>query len=274
MDVVIDDGYASADGNVRYGLTNLAQTCAAAHEREWARLIADHFDRMERSTARTEALHELMKDWAAVRDRLVLRMWETVDVEGMVQSGGEFVSEERAPGLSAVLMVDDEEVTVNVQGEHAAAWGVPTGELIEIAMENVARLEGEAGTEPVMLGEESEVPVMLYDGGGVWSAAMALRLESLPGMSGAQGAMVSVPTRSMFFSVPINGPEFVGRIGPLIGVTQQAANDGPGEVSRRLWWVREGRWVELPYSVKGGKIEFMPPDEFNRMVEGLVDTGA
>lgn len=273
VEVEIDDGYVIHGEGMKYGLTNLAQACAGLEEPEWAALIGEHFGRIERGSARTDELHELMKDLAAVRHRLVLRMWDTEYLGHLVQTGGDFVSEERAPGLSAILMVDDEDAVLNVQREQAAAWGVPTTELIEIALDNVARMEAEAGVEPAALDDGSEPPVVLYDGTAVWSAAMALRLESLAGMSGAQGAMVSVPTRSMFFSVPIDGPKFAARIGGLINLTQHAAAEGPGEVSRRLWWVRGGEWMELPYTVKRGKIEFMPPREFNAMVAEMAEEG-
>lgn len=267
VEAVVDDGYVHLSDGRRYGLQNLAQVCMLEGEPAWERAIAAHFEAAEQSEERGAELEELLKDYNAVRERLVLRLWRTEDVADM---GVPLVAEERAQGLSAVLMLDDEHAAMTVRAEQAGAWGVPLGEVMDQALDNVAALEAE--TRPVSAAEnEPGRLLMIYQGESIYGAAMALRLEHIPGMTGSRGALVSVPVRNVVFSVPIDSMAFVNELGPLINLTRYALQAGPGPVSDRLWWVRDGRWVALPYEIRDSQLHFAPPDEFNRMAAELAE---
>lgn len=267
MNAVVEDGWVVLEGaeQQRYGLQNLAQKCKLEPQRDWPAVIAEHFEAMFDGEARAGEAEALLESFETARDHLVVRLWETADVQEMITDG---VSEERIPGLSCVLMLDQDRAAMSVPAEAAAAWGVETPDLIDIAIENVLRLE--AGSEPVSMAQGAKATrLMLFEGATMYGAAVALRLERVRGMMGRQGALVSVPTRDTVFAVPIDDGGFVEDLGPILQVTMYAEKSGPGAVSAGLWWYRDGVWTELPYALEGGKLQFMPPAEFNEMVGGL-----
>lgn len=216
------------------------------------------------------SIFNLLPSFENSREYLVVRIADTSEVNA---SGQSCVCEERIPGLSCVLMIVDEVSAATVPAEILEAWGRSAAELIDVALQNVARLE--AGVQPRDLSEASGAGrLFMFEGRTVDGGAMALRLETLPGMVGPHGALVTVPIRNSVFSVPIHEGAFVKDLQPLLGATRYLTREGAlGRVSRRLWWYRGGQWVELPYEVQDNALPFMPPAAFNEMVQGLVGEG-
>lgn len=270
-DALVHDGWiilAGAEGR-RYGLQNLAQKCKQQPPRDWPAVIAEHFEAMFDGEARASEGEALLEAFETARDHLVVRLWETADLPGVMTEG---VAEERIPGISCVLMLDQDRAAMSVPADAAAAWGVETSALIDLAIENVMRLEGDTRPDSMAQGGNA-TRLMLYEGETMYGAAVALRLDGVEGMVGRHGALVSIPTRSTVFCVPIDDEGFVEDIGPILKMTMYAENAGPGAVSAGLWWYREGMWTELPYAVEDGTLQFTPPEEFNAMVAGLVEGG-
>ncbi|MFG0286217.1 MAG: hypothetical protein ACF8R7_17520 [Phycisphaerales bacterium JB039] len=260
--VMIDDGMVTRanDPDVRYGLSNLGQACAAAPAERWRRFIADHFDMIIRSMEQTPDFDD--SDLNALRERLVVRLFDVDEIGDMPLAGCEPI-----PGIFAALMVDEENAVRSVHPETAASWGVGAEELLELALDNVDRLT-EQKVERVELDDAGVAYLAMSE--SVFGSGLVCRVDRMDDLVGPHGALVAVPVRNMFLSVPIHGPEVIPAVGRILPLVHGAHADGPGSVSRRLYWFIDGKWTELPWALEEGKLRFMPPPEFVEMLNGLV----
>lgn len=246
----------------QYGLTGVAQQCAQRPEKEWARLIAAHFTRLIDGGAKDAAIEESIGDFEAVRARLVLRLW---DEENEDARRVPTVRREVGPGLAAVLCLDLPESIRTVGPEEAAAWDRSEESLFDEALDNVERLS-KARVEPVELGNGTTL--MTVGGSSCYISALAMRLHRFPDLSGTRGAFVAVPKRDALLAVPFSGVAAVKHLSDLMFIAAGVFRDGPGSVTPRVYWVRDGAWTEVPYSIDAKGLKVSPPPE---LVEALND---
>jgi len=263
MAVLIDDGrvHPAERPEMAFGLSNLGQACAAAERGEWAEIISRHFDLVVSSLNESD-LEE--KDLASLRDRLVVRLYDVDDIDESMP----FAGAESIPGLFSALMIDEPHGARSVHPDTAAEWDEGIDEIVEIALDNVDRL-AEAAPQQVDMGPAGSAWLTMGD--SIYIASLICRMERMPEMIGAHGALVAAPVRHMFVALPINDANVVQALGGLLSLVHRAYTDGPGSVSRRLYWYRDGLWTELPWALEDGKLQFIPPEEFVEMLNGLVD---
>jgi hypothetical protein len=59
----------------------------------------------------------------------------------------------------------------------------------------------------------------------------------------------------------------------MIAMIRRFHDEGPGSLSRHLYWWRNGALRWLPSRVEDDGIQFFPPDDFVRALEGLPPSG-
>jgi hypothetical protein len=263
MAALIDDGRVrpAERPEMAFGLSNVGQACAGAERGEWTGIISKHFDMVVRSLDESN-LDE--RDLASLRDRLVVRLYDVDDIDDSMP----FAGAESIPGLFSALMIDEPLGARSVHPDVAAEWDESVDEIVEIALDNVDRLV-DAAPQQVDMGPAGVAWLTMGD--SIYIASLICRLDRQPDMLGEHGTLVAAPVRHMFVALPINGPQVVQALGGLLSLVHRAYTDGPGSVSRRLYWYRDAQWTELPWALEDGKLQFIPPEEFVEMLNGLVE---
>ena len=264
MAVLIDDGrvHPAERPEMAFGLSNVGQACAAAERGEWAGIISKHFDLVVSSL--DEAKLDEDQELADLRERVVVRLYDVDDIDEAMP----FVGTEIIPGLFAALMIDEPHGARSLHPDTLARWDERVEEVVEIALDNVERLT-EAAPQQVDMGEAGSAWLTMGD--SIYIASLICRMERRQEMIGAHGALVAAPVRHMFVAAPIEGAQIVQALGGLLSLVHRAHTDGPGSVSRRLYWYREGEWMELPWALEDGKLQFIPPEAFVELLNGMVE---
>lgn len=256
------DGCAVNDGDMRYGLQNVAQRCAQADEREWPTLIGDHFDNMQRSKSEQDDLARRVGDFDAVADLLVPRLWN----EDLPDQGRMFVLREDLEGTRTVLSFDLPSCVTNVTPEHLKAWNRPVADVFDRALKNLAE------KHPVEVGKHD-----LGDGINLWilgadhfyAASHALLLDRYAGCVGPGGALVAIPHRQVLLSYPIETVQAAIAVNKLIPIAIGMFREGPGSITPNLYWYRNGKFLRIPYDISDKELSIRPPDGFIDLLNDL-----
>ena len=245
-------GPSDAGPQGAWGLTNVGQVCAAEDdESRWPALISHHFDMMFRVREGANAARAESADFARIRDRVTLRLWERHVMERVP-----IVAREDVPGLLTVLSIDSEEAVETVKPDIAALWGMDDDDLFDLALENTRRLLGEVTVQPI---DGTRLKALDSDN-GYYVATLALDIESFPELFGRHGAFIAVPQRGVLLGLPFDGIEdAVVSLSQLMHIAAGLERDGPGSLSRRIYWRHEGTWTEIPYEITDSALNVTPP---------------
>lgn len=263
MTVTVDDGrvHPAERPEMAFGLSNLGQACAGSPRSEWDGIISTHFDTVVRSLDEADMEES---DLDALRDRLVVRLYDIDDIDASMPFSGI----EAIPGLFSALMIDEPHGARSLHPDTLAQWDEPLASIVELAMDNVERLVDAA---PQRVDMEEAGPAFLTMGESIYIASLICRLQRIPELIGPHGSLVAAPVRHMFVAMPIRGPQVVQALGGILSLVHRAYTDGPGSVSRRLYWYHDDdQWTELPWAMEDDKLQFIPPEEFVVMLNGLV----
>jgi hypothetical protein len=248
------------DDGAQFGLMNLGQVCAASPESDWPRLIADHFAMMRRTRRSEDAVKEALGDFDSIAPRLVVRLWERADLPA---GTGEYLVTSAIEGLAGVLSLDLPESIRSVKREEADAWDIPEADLFARALENVESLAA-IQTMAVPLPGGGDITVFHSQAagdGGYYIATLALRPHHLAAARGRHGALVALPVRHAILALPLDDAESLTRIHALIAITLGMHRDGPGSISRRIFWLRNDTYEEVPYEQNGDHVNIHIPRE-------------
>lgn len=263
---VLEDGVVQVgegDGSRRYGLLNLAQTCARVPPESWTAVVSGHFDRLFAADDESAAIGEALVDFDAVRSLLRVRLFPP-NVEGP-----ERITWPLADGLVVALVFDLPSAIRTVAPDEAAGWSVSHEELRAIAMENLRH-------EPAPRRERLDARGVMLEsihGDSFFTASHAL---ALPEVNDARmhphGALVAVPTRHGALFHPIVDLTCVGAVNALAMIADGMHREGPGGISPSLYWARGGRWMRIPTQLHDGRLDVTPPEPFVTLLESLAQS--
>jgi hypothetical protein len=264
--VAIDDGVAVVEeGELRgrYGLGNVAQLCRGRPRAEWPQLIAGHFGALRRALQESVAA-EGGRSFEEAAPLLAVRLWppEFIDQVGR----DHVVWRDDLPGTATVLVFDLPETIRQVDPADVAAWGKAPEELFALAINNLRRMP-----RPEIRRQElaEGVRVTLFSGASSYVASEVLRLEHFPGCTGRHGALVAVPSRHVLLAYPVESAEAAKAMAMLVPIVAGLHERGPGSISARLYWYHDGRFIDLPYTMEGGRVRLYPPAEFLELMNEL-----
>lgn len=265
--VLVSDGVVTASNlggpDMRIGLGNLSQLCAQSEEAEWAGLVREHFDRMARSDQERKALEDIEHNFEAISPRLALRLYEPGHVQQVLSVS---VSRQDVPGLVTMLCIDMPDSVHTVLRERANKWHRADDELFEIARANTRRL---IDVEPQEFEVSPGCKIWVVGGDSLFNASILLFPDLLEPYSGRHGGFVSIPTRSLALAIPLSDAPGLQHVAALMHFTEQFERDGPGSLSRRVWWYQGDRRIELPYESTDRGIEVHAPDEFQDVIRSM-----
>ena len=238
------------------GLTNLAQKCHAVPRSEWADLVDGHLGSLFRIPASLED-----PDFGEVQSQIKVRIFG----EDILPPDARAVLITRpvAPGLLAALAIDYPDTVASLNPEIPPKWGRTPDELFELGLSNVRAQD----VPDLSVIENSSI--RLLSGDSFFVATWVLMLEERMQPVSAHGALVIVPHRHAVLFQPIVDVSAVKAIGPLLGIADSQCRQGPGSISPSLYWWKDGHLTLLPSELKGTRIQFSPPEEFNQMLLSL-----
>ena len=244
----LGDGIVHLDqalgGCQQLGLLNLAQNCAHNDEKEWSEIIDSHFRLMAKSHREHEVLQDRVAAFDRVAELLSVRLWPESYLHEL--GGDKIIHRIDLPGTITALVFDLPSSIRNVTPQEAEGWGKTREELFEVGLANL-RENCIPDVNDQDLGEA--VTITLYSDESFFVASHALLLGDHGESLGAFGALVGIPHRHVLLTYPINDLRILPAIHRLIPIIQGMERDGPGSLTRRLYWYRDGRFTDLPYEL-------------------------
>ena len=246
-------------GSKRVGLQNLAQSCHGAPPEDWAELVRGHFDALrdapgpeDRDAARAALKARLLNDgYLATADR-------------------EYATRRVADDLQLVLAYDLPDRVMIVPREDVLRWG----EEDELFEHGLAQARAEPGLEldrhEVSINDDGDVaPLFVLYGDSFFTATHALWAGELDPPASPYGTLVAVPTRHAVLAHPIRDGRVLGVIGAMLKLARKFEHEGPGSISARLYWLREGRLDAFDAWSDEEGLHFQPGPEFADLLKRL-----
>jgi hypothetical protein len=257
---------ATPDGSPHtLGLLNVAQMCHQLPGEKWADQLQEHFDRMFRAQAESEAVIAAAEaDFEKARPMLRVRLYPE-DVRSSV-AGEHMVARDVAPGILSTLVYDLPDTVMSVPQSHADGWGRSLDELFRAGTEN-ARAEGRL--EAVSMPLDGGAELTLLQGETFYASSHVLFLVDYLYPLSPFGALVSVPNRQAVLFHKIEDLRVIQAINTMIVLGHNLYQEGPGSISPQLYWWRDGDLTLVPSQFNNKKIDFSPPDEFVQVLNCL-----
>jgi hypothetical protein len=264
----IQDGVVTAPkealGLGQLGLSNLAQICRGQEPGIWKEIVADHFATLKRSSQFGQEFEKRIGDFDYVKEYIATRLFNTEVLRG--DSLNIFVRKDIVPDVFSMLCFDFPDSLVNVKPDQAALWqGRTHDELLSLGKENVRKkyafemsLEKLGDSQVwVVAGHHFFIPNIIFD------------LDRYPQFNSSHGMLVGIPNRHTALIYPIHDLHVVVTITTLTQVIAGAYREGPGSLSPRMYWYKDGHFEDLPFDLTGGEVKFRPTENFLDLLNKL-----
>jgi hypothetical protein len=242
VEVVVHAGHVEDDQGGQFGLWNLAALCNDTPEREWPDVVRAHVSRL----GRPEEVETMSED--ALEQAIHLRLVESA---GLPNPASHPSATRYGDDLTALLSVD---LPHTVSTPQEAFWAGRGGRdrwlaigranlralLISDALEHqrVAPPDGQ-GAFDVVVGES------------FFTASTALLSDDLvrrfaPATDVSRGVLLVVPFRHQVAYRVLDGTrDGVVALNNLLHFAMLGFREAPGPLSPNVFWVRDGRWVQV-----------------------------
>lgn len=172
-----------------------------------------------------------------------------------------------ADGLRLVLAYDLPTRVVIPAREDVLEWG-EEDELFERAL---AQTRAEPGLEVMQHDSpEGEATLWSLSGESFFAATHILWAEDfLPLPCEEHGALVAAPNRHTALAHPIRDLTVVHAVSMLLLVAEAGWRDGPGSISRQVYWRRDDAFQPLQVHEDSKGVTFAPSDDFMQVLNRL-----
>jgi hypothetical protein len=246
-DVTVYPDRAEDRSGTSFRLWNIGVLCVGAEPRDWADLIDDHV-RLVTTPARD--LADLSQE--ELESSLYLRLVETASVPDADSIAYARVV---APGLLEVLSVNLPDSVATPSQEELIARGT-IGELIARGRDNLTALLMDDGLRAETVVEGAPGRFTAVTGDSFFTASLALLLpETVERFTGeddwGRGFLVAVPSRHQLLYRPIDTSDAAPALQHMLEVTFRDFYGEAGPLSPNVFWVRNGRWIQVTSSHRG-----------------------
>lgn len=243
------------------GLLNAAQVCRHNPREEWPEIIARHLRIMTNIPQLNADIEAFRADFHRAREFLKVRIHPKDYVAQLPDS---IAYQPVGEGLIAVLVYDFPDSVAGVPPSHVEGWRVPMHDLIQLGLRNVCQ---EGLLEPDRVDVPSGGWIDAYeDGDNYFAASHALLLHEYFDPEPELGVLVGIPHRHGMLLRPIDDASVLHALSAMFHLIPVLYDQGPGAISRDLFWYRAGTFTRLPFERKGDTINFRPPDSFLEQV--------
>ncbi len=271
-----DEGMAASvhDGTVvidrdreqlgRLGLMNLAQLCHQLEKKQWKEAVTKYFNTVRREKDGERDLSRKIARYEAISNLLAVRIWPSDYLHALPKG---IVSRQDLEGTISVLVFDLPTTARAVRAEEAAQWGKSEQELFETGLANIQKRYLPAISQE-RFGQG--IIVTLLEGNDLFVASHALLIEHYPTCLGGYGTLLAIPHRQALLCYPINDLRVISAMHMLAPIIQRMQEEGQGSISSSLYWYDQNRFIDLPYTMIGSKLELRPPEPFVTMLNQLL----
>jgi hypothetical protein len=224
----------------RANVARLAKICKAHRTSDWPAVVRELFAGMLKIHRDPGEVLRQIEPFEEARTRIKIRLHPESylshpDAESLVLR-------KVADGIAGLLVCDLGFANVSVPAEVARAWERPEDELWALATDNV-RAEGRLLESP---GAALGLPLDLLASESNYAASHLLFFEQYMPPDAGYGALVGVPQRHVLARHVIRDAGVL-RAAHLMGqVIDDWYTQGPGEISKDLYWWRRGELRVLP----------------------------
>jgi hypothetical protein len=253
----------------RINLVNLAQLCKGRPLPTWAGEIEQFFDGVRRTYLFPASILEQLERFEVVRSRLKVRLHPETYMGHL--DAPLLVLRKIADGISALLVCDMGFANVSVPRAVVASWGKPLDEIFDIAVANV-RAEGRlVESNGAALGG---LPVDLLGSESNYAATHLLFFGDYFQGGTGYGALLGVPQRHVLVRHLIRDARMIEAVRAVLMMTDDWYEQGPGAISRELYWWRPGKLERLEVRRVEGAIAVLPSEEFQDVVLERILSGS
>ncbi|WP_106402693.1 hypothetical protein [Actinocorallia populi] len=219
------------------GLRDLWQLARLMPRGDWPAVVSDHVTTVV--TAVEEPLD--LGDFALIRHLLRTR------VQPAGADPGTLAARPFAPGLIEVVVVDTPTTVRTLTRAEVARWRVPDGELFALGRANV-HADGLLQREERPARSPGEPAVTVLHDWTFYAATHVLWLEEYLRL-GPLGALVALPSRGLVLALELrparDGDALAEAAARLRATAERGFREGPGSLSRELYWWRQGELTPL-----------------------------
>jgi hypothetical protein len=247
----------------RVGLLNLAQMCHRDPAPKWPQVIHDFFENTLKVEQQIQHMFQGMQDLGAVRSKVKLR----IHGESYLQTpgAGELLIRKVTDGLVQLAVCDLGMANISVHKTMCEGWGLSEDEVFALGLANVRAQEKAHHMRMPPL--PNGVVLEGIEDQSNYTATHALCLEDHCKGVSSFGMILTIPNRHMIFMHRITDMNHTEAISPLYGMTEQAYRDGPGQISKDVFWWRPGKGLRrLMVQKLDDKLHFMADPEYQQEV--------
>jgi len=247
---------------VKYGLANLYQMCKQNPRGDWNAIVQSHFDSALNATKESSAL--VGSSFEKQREYISVRIYPEEYINYVGKDNA--IYQKLADGIVKVLVFDYPSAISNIKPSDAAVWKKDNNYLFDLGLKNANEKYHTEITKDTSTG----YGIYLVSSDDFFCTNTIIEFDKNPQLIGKQGSLIGVPNRNSVVSYPIDDKNVVNVIEKMIMIVKGMEGEGPGSISSNLYWYKNGKFINLPYTMTSNSINFQPPSEFIDMLNGLV----
>lgn len=245
------------------GLVNIAQYCSNEDPSKLEEHVAGHFDTLIRGHEFNRTFDTIKKDYDKVKAYLGVRLYNQSSIEhlGLDKTIGKSVGGD----VYAMIVYDLPDTVTSVPPGDAEHWTVNEGDMWRDALRN-SRAKYPAN---ILNRELQGISFKTVEEDHFFSPNVIFDIANQPELVGQHGSLISLPTRHIVIIYPINDLGVVQALNAQIQVTHGVFANGPGSLSRSIFWYKDGVLTAQPSKIEEGKLVFTPTEDFVDMLNQL-----
>ena len=265
------NGYLTAkvDGNEQnYGLLNLAQKCKLIAQSKWQSVIKEHFDAFANIKGDEAEIQKNITDFTKMKDIIAVQLYSDDYLNAMGEFKKEVITRSNIPNINSTLVLDLPTSIRTIKKSEVQAWDKTEDELFATALTNTFNKINPHIFEQQVSGGK----VTIINSDSFLTAVLVLNLKKFNQCLGTYGSLVAIPTQGVIICYPIHDQRVVEVIPSFISLITQLHSEGPASLSPNLYWYRNDTFINLPYKIENGKLNFAPPQNFFDILNKLVES--
>lgn len=240
----------------KMGLLNLAQLCRLRSSEDWASTVRLHFDGLLNATGSERDFSAKAHDFSFAKDHIGVRIYPTEYTNAI--KDGLIIGRSMADDLYAMLVFDLPDSIVGIRPEQTIQWNMTNQELFELGLENIRNKYRFRPTPQLLEGVNFHLLVEDHH----YAPNILFDLEKMDALKTEHGMLVGVPNRHAVLIHPVVDIKVMQAMNRMIPAIHGMYKDGPGSISEKLYWLMNGKFIPLPYTIDSTNILLDPPESF------------
>lgn len=250
-------------GFTTLGLSNVAQNCKQDKPKNYKEIINDHFNSLIEANRFELEFDKISDNFEEVKKYIGVRLYNEDYINYV---GKEFTIGKKFEGdIYSMIVFDFPHSIANIKPEQIKNWGKSENELFEIGIRNIK----EKYPQTITKENFNIFDIWFVNSDHFFTPNIVYDLENLKELAGSNGLLIGIPHRHSAIIYPIENLEVVKAINGIFPAIYNMNVEGPGSLSNKVFWYKDGIFTEIPYEMEDGKLQIFPPDNFLKMLNEL-----